>query len=124
MTAENRVYPRIDSEWPLFLEKDEARKKIGQVMNISLSGAHLLFTEGYALNEDRNVVTLKLVNTQTHPFGIDHLRAKRMEEGAGKRGCSLDWSSNDMDKETKSKLLRFLSRSDKLHVEAILLETG
>ena len=34
MTAENRVYPRIDSEWPLFLERDEARKKIGQVMNI------------------------------------------------------------------------------------------
>ena len=123
MTAENRVYPRIDSEWPLFLERDEARKKIGQVMNISLSGVHLLFTEGYALDEDRNVVTLKLVNTQITPSEliISGLREwKKVRENEVQLGLVL----NDMDKETKSKLLRFLSRSDKLHVEAILLETG
>ena len=123
MTAENRVYPRIDSEWPLFLERDEARKKIGQVMNISLSGAHLLFTEGYALDEDRNVVTLKLVNTQITPSEliISGLREwKKVRENEVQLGLVL----KDMDKETKSKLLRFLSRSDKLHVEAILLETG
>ncbi|MGA2764391.1 MAG: hypothetical protein ABSG17_13610 [Spirochaetia bacterium] len=123
MTAENRVYPRIDSEWPLFLERDEARKKIGQVMNISLSGAHLLFTEGYALDEDRNVVTLKLVNTQITPSEliISGLREwKKVRENEVQLGLVL----KGMDKETKSKLLRFLSRSDKLHVEAILLETG
>ena len=123
MTTEKRVFPRIDSEWPLFLEKAEGRKKIGLVMNISLSGAHLLFTEGYSLNEDRNVVTLKLVNTQLTPSEliISGLREwKKVRENEVQLGMIL----NDMDRETRSKLLHFLSRSDKLHVEAILLETG
>ena len=42
MTEDKRVYPRIDSEWPLFLEREGARRQIGRVKNISLSGAHLI----------------------------------------------------------------------------------
>jgi len=123
MRLEKRVYPRIDSEWPLFLERGEARQKIGQVINISLSGVYLVFTEGYSLKEDRTLVTLKLVNTQLSPSEliISGLREwKKVRENEVQVGLVL----KEMDKETKSKLIRFLSRSDKLHIEAILLETA
>ena len=122
MTEEKRVFPRIDSEWPLFLERAGARRQIGRVKNISLSGAHLLFTEGYQLNENRNVVTLKLVNTQLTPSELIISGLREWKE-AEKNEVQLGLILGDMEKETRSRLLRFLSRSDKLHVEAILLET-
>jgi hypothetical protein len=122
MTEDKRVYPRIDSEWPLFLEREGARKQIGRVKNISLSGAHLLFTEGYVLNEDRAVVTLKLVNTQIDPAELIISGLKEWKE-AGKDEVQVGLILNEMEKVARSQLVRFLSRSDKLHVEAILLET-
>ena len=122
MTEDKRVYPRIDSEWPLFLERGGARRQIGRVRNISLSGAHLLFTEGYVLNEDRAVVTLKLVNTQIDPAELIISGLKEWKE-AGKDEVQVGLILNEMEKVTRSQLVRFLSRSDKLHVEAILLET-
>jgi hypothetical protein len=122
MTEEKRVYPRIDSEWPLFLEREGARRQIGRVKNISLSGAHLLFTEGFMLHEDRTVVTLKLVNAQITPSELI-ISGLREWKGAGKNEVQLGLMLNDVDKVTRSQLVRFLSRSDKLHVEAILLET-
>jgi hypothetical protein len=122
MTEDKRVYPRIDSEWPLFLERGGARRQIGRVRNISLSGAHLLFTEGYVLNEDRAVVTLKLVNTQIDPAELIISGLREWKE-AGKDEVQVGLILNEMEKVTRSQLVRFLSRSDKLHVEAILLET-
>jgi hypothetical protein len=122
MTAEQRVYPRIDSEWPLFLEREKERRRIGQVKDISLSGVHLLFTEGFHLKEDRTVVTVKLVNTQITPSELVISGLREWKE-VGKDDVHIGLVLSDMDKETKSKLVRFLSRSDKLHVEAILLET-
>ncbi len=122
MTEDKRVYPRIDSEWPLFLERGGARRQIGRVRNISLSGAHLLFTEGYVLNEDRAVVTLKLVNTQIDPAELIISGLREWKE-AGKDEVQVGLILNEMEKATRSQLVRFLSRSDKLHVEAILLET-
>jgi hypothetical protein len=122
MTVEQRVYPRIDSEWPLFLDREDARMRIGQVKDISLSGVHLMFTEGYQLKEDRSVVTVKLINTRITPseLTISGLREwKVVKQNEVQIGIVL----NDLDRETKSKLVRFLSRSEKLHVEAILLET-
>lgn len=122
MTEDKRVYPRIDSEWPLFLERGGARRQIGRVRNISLSGAHLLFTEGYVLNEDRAVVTLKLVNTQIDPAELIISGLREWKE-AGKDEVQVGLILNEMEKAARSQLVRFLSRSDKLHVEAILLET-
>ncbi len=122
MTEEKRVYPRIDSEWPLFLESEGVRKQIGRVKNISLSGAHLLFTEGFMLHEDRTVVTLKLVNSRITPSELI-ISGLREWKGAGKNEVQLGLMLNEVDKVTRSQLVRFLSRSDKLHVEAILLET-
>ncbi|MGD0727539.1 MAG: hypothetical protein ABSB63_18470 [Spirochaetia bacterium] len=90
--------------------------------NISLSGAHLLFTEGYVLNEDRAVVTLKLVNTQIDPAELIISGLREWKE-AGKDEVQVGLILNEMEKVTRSQLVRFLSRSDKLHVEAILLET-
>ena len=122
MTAEQRVYPRIDSEWPLFLERENARTRIGRVKDISLSGVHLLFTEGFQLKEDRTVLTVKLVNTRITPseLTISGLREwKEVKQNEVQIGLVL----NTLDKEARSKLIRFLSRSDRLHVEAILLET-
>jgi len=122
MTEDKRVYPRIDSEWPLFLEREGARRQIGRVKNISLSGVHLLFTEGYVLNEDRAVVTLKLVNTQIDPAELIISGLKEWKE-AGKDEVQVGLILNEMEKAARSQIVRFLSRSDKLHVEAILLET-
>ncbi len=121
MTMEHRVYPRIDSEWPLFLERGDARTRIGQVKDISLSGVHLMFTESYRLNEEHSVVTVKLINARIMPSAltISGLREwKEVTQNEVQIGIVL----NDLDRETRSKLVRFLSRSDKLHVEAILLE--
>jgi c-di-GMP-binding flagellar brake protein YcgR len=121
MTEDKRVYPRIDSEWPLFLEKEGTRRQIGQVKDISLTGVHLLFTEGYVLNEDRAVVTLKLVNTQMAPSELIISGLKEWKDPS-KNEVQVGLILSDMEKMTRSKLVRFLSRSDKLHVEAILLE--
>ena len=122
MMAEQRVYPRIDSDWPLFLERQSTRIRIGEVKDISLSGLHLLFTEGFELKEDRTLVTVKLVNTQLTPSELIISGLREWQE-VKKNEVRIGLILSDMDRETKSKLLRFLSRSDKLHVEAILLES-
>ena len=117
-----RVYPRIDSDWPLFLKSDKGQKKIGQVNNISLSGAVLHFSKEYDLEKNKNIFILKLSNKHMDPpeLTLEGLREwTKVEE----REVSLALSIEKLGRKEKSNFIRFLSRSDKLSVEAFLMET-
>lgn len=116
-----RVYPRIDSDWPLFLKTEGGQKKIGQVINISLSGALLHFNKDYELEKEKNIFILKLTNKNMDPpeLTLEGLREwSRVEE----REVSLALSIDKLHRQEKSNFVRFLSRSDKLEVEAFLME--
>jgi hypothetical protein len=116
-----RVFPRIDSDWPLYLQTAEGQKKIGQVINISLSGALLHFTRDYKLDKDKNLFHLKLHNKNIDPqeLVLEGLREWSKVEG---KKQTLALSIENLNREARSNFIRFLSRSDKLEVEAILLE--
>jgi len=106
--SENRVYPRIESDWKLYLESPEGKREIGYVKDISLSGASLQFVKEYGLEPGKHRFTLKLTNRQLEPSELI----------ISVLGITLD----RLDREKRSRFVRFLSRSDKLQAEAILLE--
>jgi hypothetical protein len=116
-----RVFPRIDSDWPLYLQTAEGQKKIGQVINISLSGALLHFNRDYKLEKDKNLFHLKLYNKNIDPPELI-LEGLREWSKVGGKEQVLALSIEKLNRETRSQFIRFLSRSDKLEVEAILME--
>lgn len=115
-----RVYPRIQSDWKLLLETDEGTKEIGYVTDISLSGASLRFTSEYELDEERHRFTLTLRNRQLEPDELVISGLKEWEK-PGKNEVFLGIALDGLDREKRSAFVRFLSRSDKLEAEAILL---
>ena len=116
-----RVYPRIDSDWPLYLKSGEGQKRIGQVINISLSGALLHFNKDYVLEKDKNLFILKLYNRHMDPPELI-LEGLREWSKTEENEVSLALSIEKLHREEKSNFVRFLSRSEKLEVEAFLME--
>jgi len=119
--SEDRVYPRIQSDWKLYLESPEGKQEVGYVKDISLSGASLQFVESYALEPGKHRFSIKLTNNQLEPAEliISGLKEwERREENEVFLGIAID----RLDREKRSSFIRFLSRSDKLQAEAALLE--
>jgi hypothetical protein len=119
--VERRIFPRIDSDWPLFLMTETGQKRIGNVKNISLSGAVLHFTKEYALNQEKNNFILKLINPQMEPSEVT-ISGLREWSKVEKYEVSLGLSLEELQKDKRGIFIRFLSRSDKLQVEAFLIE--
>lgn len=119
--SENRAYPRIQSDWKIYLESPEGKREIGYVKDISLSGASLQFVKEYGLEPGKHRFTLKLTNSQLEPSELIITGLKeweRREQNEVFLGIAID----RLDREKRSSFVRFLSRSDKLKAEAILLE--
>jgi len=119
--SENRVYPRIQSDWKLYLESPEGKREVGYVKDISLSGASLLFVKEYGLEPGKHLFTLQINNRQMEPkmLVISGLKEwERKEQNEVFLGITID----RLDREKRSIFVQFLSRSDKLQAEAILLE--
>lgn len=119
--AENRVYPRIDSDWPLFTTIAAVKKQIGYVKNISLSGALLFFSEEYKLESERHKFTMRLINPQLHPSELTLTGLKEWTV-VTENEILLGLMLKELKKAEKTSFIHFLSRSDKLQVEVILLE--
>lgn len=117
----NRVYPRIESGWKLFLETGPTKREVGYVKDISLSGASLQFTRDYELQPGRHRFTLKLKNSQLEPEELLISGLKEWERREGNE-VFLGIALERLDKGKRSAFVRFLSRSDKLEAEASLLE--
>ena len=119
--TEKRIYPRIISYWPLFLATEKGQKRIGYIKNISLSGALLFFSEDYELETGRHKFSLKLKNQQLKP---EELTLTGLKEWVAtkKNEVHLALALEELEREKRSVFVRFLSRSDKLHIEAVLLE--
>lgn len=118
---EKRVYPRIDSDWPLFLSSEEGKKGIGFIKNISLSGAQLAFFENYILDSKRHRFTIILKNKQLNPSELTIAGLKEWTQ-VEKKEIMLGLVLEEIEKEKRAILIRFLSRSEKLHVKAFLIE--
>jgi hypothetical protein len=118
-----RVYPRIDSDWPLYLKTDEGQKIIGQVNNISLSGALLHFNKDYELEKDKNLFILKLYNRHMEPpeLILEGLKEWTKTEN---NEVSLALAIEKLQGDERTNFIRFLSRSEKLEVEAFLVENA
>lgn len=119
--SENRVYPRIQSDWKLFLESSKGKREIGYVKDISLSGASLQFVKEYGLEPGKHRFTLKLTNSQLEPAELIISGLKEWERRE-KNEVFLGIAIDRLGRDKRSIFVRFLSRSDKLHAEAILLE--
>jgi len=119
--SENRAYPRIQSDWKIYLESPEGKREVGYVKDISLSGASLQFVKEYGLEPGKHRFTLKLTNSQLEPSELIITGLKeweRREQNEVFLGIAID----RLDREKRSSFVRFLSRSDKLEAEAIFLE--
>jgi len=119
--SEDRVYPRIQSDWKLYLESPAGKREVGYVKDISLSGASLQFVKEYGLEPGKHRFTLKLTNSQLEPSELIITGLKeweRKEQNEVFVGIAID----RLEREKRSSFVRFLSRSDKLQAEAILLE--
>ena len=119
--GENRVYPRIQSDWKLYLERPEGKQEVGYVKDISLSGASLHFPTEYGLEPGKHRFYLKLTNSQLEPTELIITGLKEWERRE-KNDVFLGIAIDRLDREKRSSFVRFLSRSDKLQAEAILLE--
>ena len=119
--SENRVYPRIESDWKLFLESAGEKREVGYVKDISLTGASLHFVKEHGLEPGKHRFTLKLTNSQLDPSELTISGLKEWERRE-KNEVFLGIMIDRLDREKRSTFVRFLSRSDKLQAEAILLE--
>ncbi len=117
---ERRVYPRIETDWPLFVITDDVQKQVGHVNNISMSGALLIFSKIYDLDPEKHSFTLKLKNQHLDPSEIA-LKGLKKWIRVKNNEIILSLSLEKVHKEKRTQFTHFLSRSDKLHVEAMLL---
>ena len=118
---EKRIFPRIESDWPLFCETEQGRIKIGYIKNVSLSGALLFFINDYELDPERHRFTLLVRNDQLTPSEVT-LSGLREWTHVEEKTIMLGLVLEELEKKQRSAFVRFLSRSDKLHVEAVLIE--
>jgi hypothetical protein len=118
---ERRVYPRIDSDWALYLGNTEKHRKIGHVKNISLSGVLIFFSEDYTLDPDRHRFSLILRNAHIKPSELTITGLKEWTH-TGKTEIMLGLVLDALEKDKRSDFVRFLSRSDRLEVQAFLVE--
>ena len=119
--SESRVYPRIESDWKLFQESAGQKREVGYVKDISLSGASLHFIKEQDLEPGKHRFTLKLTNNQLDPSELTITGLKEWERRE-KNEVFLGITIERLDRDKRSTFIRFLSRSDKLRAEAILLE--
>lgn len=119
--SESRVYPRIESDWKLFLESPEGKREVGYVKDISLTGASLHFVKEHGLEPGKHRFTLKLTNSQLDPSELIISGLKEWERRENNE-VFLGIMIERLDREKRTNFVRFLSRSDKLQAEAILLE--
>jgi hypothetical protein len=118
---EQRAYPRIKSDWQLYLSSGGGQKPIGYVRDISLSGALLFFSQDYELDPDKHRFTLRLKNAQLEPPELVISGLKEWERRQ-KNEVFLGLALERLDRDKRNTLVRFLSRSDKLQAQAFLLE--
>jgi hypothetical protein len=123
MKKEKRAYPRIQSDWRLFLAVGGLQKPIGYVKDISLTGALLFFTEEYELDPDKHRFTLKFKNPQLDPSELVISGLKEWEKRE-KNEIFLGITLEKLEKEKRTVFIHFLSRSDKLQAQAFLLEVA
>ncbi len=117
---ERRIYPRIETDWPLFVLTDDGQKQVGHVNNISMSGALLIFSEIYDLDPEKHTFTLKLKNQQLDPSEIA-LKGLKNWTRVKKNEIILSLSLEKVNRDKRTQFTKLLSRSDKLHVESMLL---
>ena len=116
---DRRLFPRIESDWPLFFITGEQKKQIGYVRNISLTGAELFFFKEQDLDPDKTNFILKLRNPQMTPEDLT-LEGLREWSQTEEEEATLSLSLEEVKGEKRKNFVRYLSRSDKLHVEAFL----
>jgi len=121
--AEERIYPRVKSEWKLLLTTDGENKQIGYVLNISLTGVLLFLYEDYKIELGKHRFTLKLENKQLSPSELTISGLKEWNK-KGKNAFFLAIKLDKLDKVKRTAFIHFLSRSDKLHVQVFLLENA
>ncbi len=117
---ERRIYPRIETDWPLFVITDGGQKQVGHVNNISMSGALLIFSKIYDLDPEKHTFTLNLKNLQLDPSEIA-IKGLKNWTRVKKNEIILSLSLEKVDREKRTQFTKLLSRSDKLHVESMLL---
>jgi hypothetical protein len=117
---ENRIFPRIESDWRMLLATDGHHKPTGCVKNISLSGALLSFSEKHELERKKNRFTLKLINRQLrHPELV--ISGLKQWEKREKYKVFLGLAIDKLEKEQRASLIQFLSRSNKFQVQVFVL---
>jgi len=121
--AEERIYPRVKSEWKLLLTTDGENKQIGYVIDISLTGVLLFLYEDYKIELGKHRFTLKLENKQLSPSELTISGLKEWNK-KGKNAFFLAIKLDKLDKVKRTAFIHFLSRSDKLHVQVFLLENA
>ncbi len=119
--SEERIYPRIRSEWKLFLSTEGGNKQIGYIIDISLTGVLLFLSEDYKIELGKHRFTLKLENKQLSPSELTISGLKEWDK-KGKNAFFLAIKLDKLDKDKRTAFIHFLSRSDKLHAQAFLLE--
>lgn len=117
---ERRIFPRIETDWPLFVMADGRKKQVGHVNNISMSGALIIFSRIYDLDPDKHSFTLKLKNQHLDPSEIS-LKGLKNWTRVKDNEIILSLSLEEVHREKRIQFTHFLSRSDKLHVESTLL---
>ncbi|HEB32972.1 MAG TPA: hypothetical protein ENI15_19175 [Spirochaetes bacterium] len=117
---ERRIFPRIETDWPLIVITDDGQKQVGHVNNISMSGALLIFSKIYDLDPEKHTFTIRLKNQHLDPSELA-LKGLKKWTTVKKNEIILSISFEKVHREKKTQFTHFLSRSDKLHVEAMLL---
>ena len=119
--SEKRAFPRIQSDWKLYVEGPKGKSEVGYLKDISLSGASLHFSKEYDLDRDKHRFTLKLTNNQIDPAELIISGLKEwevIERNEVFLGISIDL----LERAKRSSFVRFLSRSDKLQAEATIVQ--
>ena len=115
---DKRVYPRIGSQWPIYVVRDHQRKQVGRILNISLTGI-CIELEGSDVDSTDYSTTITLKNESVWPPELvvhGTRRWKSAEEGTIVIGLELD----DIESDTREALIHYLSRNDALSVDCLL----
>lgn len=110
-----RIYPRINTQWPVIFFNRVKEEIIGYVNNVSLNGMNFSLKKKNLEDFDNYSILIKIRNPSINP---SELEIKGFKKWSMNKNGSIDLGIelNSFTRENKSTFIKYLNRKEELNI--------
>ncbi|MBN2508668.1 MAG: PilZ domain-containing protein [Spirochaetales bacterium] len=112
-TDDRRSWPRHDADWPVYLRKGGAKKQIGEVAGISLSGVRVVLNDTVEIGSDGAVYDLYLCSQKT-PMDLLNISGHAVWSESREHTITIGLSLDGFDETVRNMLSEYIARQEDL----------